>query len=297
MVRLTLLFSVLGLVNVASAEDLLVLTWTDNNQIRRYDASGAFVGGIGNVFRPGGFDRAADGTFYVGSFGFAKLYKLDASGNKQLEVDMFPRPQKMRLGPDGNLYVGVTDQFIRRVNPSTLTVLDSLPTTGVVSDLRFGPDGLLYASASGRIDAYDIATGSRIDFDPSTPAIDPFTALFGPGDMAFGPDGDLFIINLRSILRYDLPTRTLLGEFVPAGPSSDPNPLSLEFGPDGNLYVARDDEKIVRYDGTTGAFLGTFIADFNLDRPVEMMFVPEPACILIAAGAILLMPRRRGLMN
>ena len=101
MFRFAVLAAILGLAVRASAAELLVLS--GNNQIRRYDASGAFVGTIGNVYDPGGFDRAADGTFYVGSFGFSQLNKFDAAGNNQVTVNLFPRPQKVRLGPDGLL--------------------------------------------------------------------------------------------------------------------------------------------------------------------------------------------------
>jgi len=297
MFRFIVLVTSLALAAPLWAADLLVID--GGNQILRYDASGAFAGTNGSVFNPGGFDRAADGTLYVGSFGFAQLNKLDAAGNNQLTVNVMPRPQKVRLGPDGNLYVSMTDQSIRRINPSNLSQINQLTDSAGAFDLRFGPDGLLYASAFGRIDAYDIATNARVDFDPSTPQIDPFGTFIGtPRDLAFGPDGDPFLINSRSIIRFDRPTRTLLGDFVPAGPFSDPNPLSLAFGPDGNLYVARDDNKIVRYDGATGAFLGTFIDDaIHLGRPVEMMFVPEPGLTLFAATAILLLPHRRRTEN
>src|SRR5262249_34924329 len=33
----------------------------------------------------------------------------------------------------------------------------------------------------------------------------------------------------------------------------------LVFGPDGNLYVSTQAHTVVRYDGTTGAFLSTFV--------------------------------------
>jgi hypothetical protein len=109
----------------------------------------------------------------------------------------------VRLGPDGLLYVGMTDQSIRRINPANLAPINSVTTTAGALDLRFGSDGLLYATTSGQIDAYDIATNLRVDFDASTPHVDPFATLFSPRDLAFGPDGDLFVINLRSIVRYD----------------------------------------------------------------------------------------------
>jgi sugar lactone lactonase YvrE len=282
---------VLALATVASAADLLVLS--KNNEIRRYDPSGNFVGTNGSVYDPGGFDKAADGTIYVGSFGFAQLNKLDAAGNVLKTTDYFPRPEKVRLGNDGFVYLNKTDQSIVRVDPSTLGALGTVATTGASGDLRFGPDGLLYATTQGGIIAFDTATNTQVDFDPSTPAIDPFATMFLPREMAFGPDGHLFVIDFRTILRFDRPTRALLGEFIPAPLIGDPSPLSMVFGPDGNLYVSRDDNKIVRYDGSTGALLGTFIDDIQSGRPVEMMFVPEPSIALLAAFSLPAFRRRR----
>ncbi len=47
---------------------------------------------------------------------------------------------------------------------------------------------------------------------------------------------------------------------------------SFDFGPDGNLYVAgRINNAVFRFDGTTGAFIDTFI-NSGLDDPYRMRF-------------------------
>ncbi|MCP4783031.1 MAG: protein kinase [Fuerstiella sp.] len=49
----------------------------------------------------------------------------------------------------------------------------------------------------------------------------------------------------------------------------------LSFGPDGNLYVASiNTDSILRYNGTTGAFLDTFVptGSGGLDNPIGMLF-------------------------
>src|SRR5262249_59406016 len=49
-----------------------------------------------------------------------------------------------------------------------------------------------------------------------------------------------------------------LGAFVAGGNLS--GPVHAVFGPDGNLYVSSiDNGKVLRYNGTTGAFLNTFV--------------------------------------
>jgi sugar lactone lactonase YvrE len=287
------LFLLLAFVSPVFGDDLLILSG-GGNQFRRYDETGAFVGTNGDVFRSQGFDRAADGTLYVGSHGAAQLLKLDAAGNVLLAEDIFPRPQRVRVGPDGLLYVNITDQSILRVNPTTLLPIDPVSPTAAAFDLEFAPNGTLWATTHGAITAFDITNDTQIDFDPSTPAIDPFATAFSPSDIEFGPDGNLYVINFRTIQRYDLETRALLGDFVPAPPVSSPSPVAMAFGPGGDLFVGMDNSTVVRYDGDTGALLGTFVNDANMGSVVEMLFVvPEPGGIgLVVAGAIFLVRRR-----
>jgi streptogramin lyase len=296
--RFAAFLAFVGLVSPAVADDLLILS--GSNQIRRYDETGAFVGTNGNVFRSQGFDRAADGTLYVGSHGFAQLLKIDPAGNTVLTEDIVPRPQKVRLGSDGMLYVNITDQSIQRVNPATLLVVDPVATTGAAGDLEFGPNGWLWATTHGQITAFDITTDTQIDFDPSTPAIDPFATAFLPKDIEFGPDGKLYLINFRGIERYDVTTRALLGDFIPAPPTANPSPLTMTFGPGGDLFVGMDDNKVLRYDGDTGALLGTYVDDFRIEGPVELLFVvPEPSSSLVLVGlaALALSNRKSRLAN
>ena len=62
------------------------------------------------------------------------------------------------------------------------------------------------------------------------------------------------------MLRYDLRTKRFLGAFVPAGSGGLVAPIGMEFGPDGNLYVASSGTNaVLRYDGHTGAFIDQFV--------------------------------------
>src|SRR5688572_26812583 len=136
--RIAALVALLGFVSPVAhvlGDDLLIVG--GSNQIRRYDDTGTFVGTSSDVFRSQGFDRAPDGTLYVGSHGFAQLLKIDAAGNIVLAQDTFPRPVKVRLGQDGMLYVNLTDQSIQRINPTTLLPIDPVATTGAAGDLEF----------------------------------------------------------------------------------------------------------------------------------------------------------------
>src|SRR5262249_22705966 len=58
----------------------------------------------------------------------------------------------------------------------------------------------------------------------------------------------------------------------------------LAFGPDGNLYITST-SGVVRYDGTTGAFLGTFIATGSggLSGPQALAFDPSASYLYVVS--------------
>ena len=50
----------------------------------------------------------------------------------------------------------------------------------------------------------------------------------------------------------------------------------MVFGPDGNLYVSSAvTDNVLRYDGTTGAFIDVFASGGGLDRPGGLVFGPD----------------------
>ena len=55
-------------------------------------------------------------------------------------------------------------------------------------------------------------------------------------------------------------------------------PRGVAFGPDGSLFVASfNTNQVLHYDGSTGAFLGTFVAagDHGLNLPRDLVFGPD----------------------
>jgi sugar lactone lactonase YvrE len=85
--------------------------------------------------------------------------------------------------------------------------------------------------------------------------------------VAIGPDGNVYVSSRSTgqILRYNSATGDFLGIFatlqenpspVPEDPPLAGAPAHLEFGPDGDLYVADSGgTSVERYDGTTGQFV------------------------------------------
>lgn len=69
---------------------------------------------------------------------------------------------------------------------------------------------------------------------------------------------------------------TFIGDFISGGPELD-EPTAVVFGPDGNLYVLTGSDTVVRYNGSTGAFIDIFIPTNSngLDEAKDMIFGPD----------------------
>ena len=162
----------------------------------------------------------------------------------------------------------------------------------------FGPDNNLYVTVN------DVGDGAVLRYDGSTGAfLDQFVPLRGgglsaPTALKFGPGGDLFVGSklytnsslgpawIGRVLRYDGTNGTFRGVFVANGAGGLSCPFDLTFGPDGNLYVSDSFGTVVggvgvlRFDGASGAFLGTFIprGSGGLTNAWGLAFGPDGNC-------------------
>ncbi len=121
----------------------------------------------------------------------------------------------------------------------------------------FGPDQNLYVGgAGGKILRFDGQTGDFIDVFTSGLAAN-------SAGMQFGPNGDLYIARIPSLLggagvvRIDGETGQNLGYFI-SFPGSNFAPTDLDFGSDGNLYLALNGQ-VLRYDAETAELIDTFL--------------------------------------
>jgi sugar lactone lactonase YvrE len=185
-------------------------------------------------------------------------------------------PYDITFGPDGNVYVasGSTNQVLEYYG-STGGYLKAFVAAGsgglsTPYGVVFGPDGNLYVASQ--------STNQVLEYNGSTGAFTEAFVVAGSGGLSspegltFGSDGNLYVSssNTNSILRYQGPLASSPGTPLPAtgqsgatfvAPSSGGlvQPLNLIFGPDGNLYVdGGQTAGILRYNGTTGAFMDSF---------------------------------------
>jgi hypothetical protein len=118
----------------------------------------------------------------------------------------------------------------------------------------------------GQVRMYDDQTGQ---FLGSLQAPGFYEAQFNPRGVIIGPDGNLYVSTREpgatggDIFKFNSITGAFLGDFITSTPANDLNsPGVPAFGPDGNLYVSsfsaggNDTDKILEFNGTTGAYLG-----------------------------------------
>ena len=125
-------------------------------------------------------------------------------------------------------------------------------------------------------------------FDPvSGKSLGNFSNVPGAQGMTIGPDGLLYVCaeKIDTIKRFDLHMNKFVDDFVVDDPLTPMNeagslngPTSILFNPGGDLLIGSfNNDRILRYDGSTGAFLGAFVTakSGGLDGPdAGMTFGP-----------------------
>ncbi|WP_153558811.1 DUF4347 domain-containing protein [Roseimaritima sediminicola] len=218
--------------------------------------------GPGGMVYVAGFDSdnvvryAADGT-YLGEFVAAGSGGLNGAAGLAFDAE-------------GNLYVSSfnTDQILRYDSTGAFVDVFADDSSGIDGPLglTFGPDGDLYASSWKKKELYrfDISTGG------ATQVIS--TGLSGAYQIAFDSAGNLLLADgsANEIKKYDGGLSTLAVGIDKAE--------GLAVSPEGILYAsAYDDDKILMFDTTTGAALGTLVTagTGGLDHPSFIALLPD----------------------
>ena len=210
-------------------------------------------------------------------------------------------PLAAEFGPGNDLFVGGLLSGVHRYNGTTGAPIKHFPTSSSGAPLQ--PTDLVFDTVNlfvtDFLGANSLPSGSILRFDAGTDAFIEFIppglgGLASPNSLALGPSPRpseptaLYVTNVgpNEVLRYS--TRT--GEpspraFVFAGSGGLRRARDLAFGPDENLYVASElNDRILRYDGTTGAFIDTFVSagSGGLDGPTDLAFGPDGSLYVIS---------------
>jgi len=95
--------------------------------------------------------------------------------------------------------------------------------------------------------------------------------------------GDLYVANLSSssVSVFGADTAAVL---VAEGLGGLSGATGLTFGPDGLLYVSSSQSnQVLRFDPSSGAYLGTFVGDARLVSPYSLIFGPD-GDLYVSAG-------------
>jgi uncharacterized protein (TIGR03118 family) len=197
--------------------------------------------------------------------------------------DGLSEPDAALTGPDGNLYVssGFFGSGLRAILRYNSATGEPMPTTS--------GDGAIFGATAAVFAQESALTNSSSPLTIRT--------------MLFGPNGNLYVAvgfdgkqSQGWVDRFDGTTGTYLGKFVTDDLSQNgglEHPQGIVFGPDGkrdgklDLYVATGPNSDVKqYDGTTGQFLGEFVASGSggLDHAAGVTFGPGGNLYVASGG-------------
>jgi DNA-binding beta-propeller fold protein YncE len=238
---------------------------------------------------------ASSGDLLVGNGGSNSVSRFDGATGAWLGDFVaqgsggLASPRGLAFGPDGNLYVSSrNNSSVLRYDGATGAFIDAFVPSGsgglsTAVGLTFGPDGNLYVASRDNhaVLRYDGATGAFI----GTFVASGSGGLRDPRDPEFGPDGDLYVSSAanNTVRQYDGSTGASVGVFATSAdpavqgcPSCLWQPIGIDWGPNGDLYVSSySNNRVQRFDGTSGTFVATAAVGNQLNGAIDAEFGPD----------------------
>jgi hypothetical protein len=193
------------------------------------------------------------------------------------------QPDWIDLERQFHLFIAIANSPIREYHRDSGVYMQSLGLgLGLVFDLTFGEDRLLYATSMGLngVMRIDPDTGQQELFVQSGAG-----GLQEPASLTFGPNGNLFVLsrNQNAVYEYSADSGSFVSVFVTSGSGGLVDPTTIRFGPNGNLFITGNDNTVREYHGETGAFLGIFADGLSamLSQPRGMTFLPNGDMLVV----------------
>lgn len=174
---------------------------------------------------------------YVASSGNTSVLALDTATNTTIATIAGTGSRHLSLSPDGALLYSVTSNAVQVVDTTTHTVIASIPTGNIVTNVVQSPNGFLYTCNNG--------SGTVSIIDTTTYTVVSTLSPLGCQNVAITPDGSSVWVsindstngNLPSIAVIDTATNTIATTFA-IGSVLANAPFWIAFSPDGAFAYA-----------------------------------------------------------
>ncbi|MEO8083278.1 MAG: beta-propeller fold lactonase family protein, partial [Ardenticatenales bacterium] len=239
--------------------------------------------GSGGLDGPRGVRFGPDGNLYVSSFNNDRVLKYNGTTGASISTFVaagaggLDGPDDLVFGPDGNLYVSsYNNDRVIKYDGTTGAVIGTFVAAG--SGGLDGPRGLAFGAADGNLYVASENTdqvlryaGGNGDFFNVAVAAGQ-NGLNEPRFIQFNSTGNLLVVSHGSnrVLEFSVPLVTFLTGALPSFPEG------VAFN-GGFLYVSsRSTSEVLRYNATTGAFVGVFVTSGSggLNGPQDLVFGP-----------------------
>lgn len=155
--------------------------------------------------------------------------------------------------------------------------------------VTLGPGDVPWKARSGVVSEFDVFYPEHLGQNDSVGVTQAYVAgsLTGPeltGLKYNAETGKLYAGGRRGMAIYAVdPVGLTAGAFTAEGMI---DPWDLEFGPDGQLYVADAlGDRVARFDTATGDLIGTFTSGFDLEDPFGLLFLPGGELLVSDRGS------------